>query len=80
MKKEEHITSARPVSKRPKTEPVSEGVGEHKGEDDDEAQDGGDKGGGHGVDGDDELMEINGVKPNVFMEDGDEREVGSLTR
>jgi hypothetical protein len=28
----------------------------------------------------DELAEINGVKPNVSMADGDEREVGSMTR
>ncbi|KXN82465.1 DNA ligase [Leucoagaricus sp. SymC.cos] len=31
------------------------------------------------VDGDDELKEINGTKPNVYMKDGEEREVGSLS-
>lgn len=30
--------------------------------------------------GQDELAEINGVKPKVAMKDGDEREVKSLTR
>jgi len=28
----------------------------------------------------DELFEINGVKPKVFLADGDEQEVGSMTR
>ena len=28
----------------------------------------------------DELEEINGIKPNVWLQDGEEREVGSQTR
>ena len=28
----------------------------------------------------DELAEINGIKPNVLLEDGEQREVGSATR
>jgi len=28
----------------------------------------------------DELAEINGIKPNVFLADGEEHEVGSATR
>jgi DNA ligase-1 len=31
-------------------------------------------------DGGDELAEIDGIKPAVYMKDGEEREVGSLTR
>lgn len=64
---------------------MNEGAGldEHEGEDRNEAHEADEKGDSHGVDvssDGDELMEINGVKPDIFMEDGDEREVSSLTR
>lgn len=54
-----------------KTEDDTEDVGsdDDKTEEDTEA-----------VAGADELMEINGVKPKVYMKDGDEREVSSQSK